>query len=834
MASPNNTVVNAGSGGSITDAVGNVWTITPSNQIAINGTVDPVTNNVLQLAYVNGVVWQYTGYGLWYSYSSADGSWTESATSPLPAAPPPSSTPSPNNTVVNAGSGGSITDSLGNVWTITPSGQIAINGAVDPVTNNVLQLAYVSNVVWQYTGYDIWYSYSATDGTWTESATSPLPVGTPPTAPVLTAGTATQSSVPLAWTNAGAAVYQVQYKQHSSSTWLIFAAATAALSTTVTGLAPATSYDFWVIATNNAGAAPSNQITAITASIAVVPVAPSAPTGVTASNVKGTSIDLSWTASTGTPPITYQPRYQGHVVNQVSPSYAVATPGAGSITDAHATTWAVTSAGQITVNGVVDSQTGSVRRIIYISGQIWQFTPFGWYRKTLPSDTWAFDSAGPVSPSGTIVTDTTGVLIDANGYVVQLTAGGQIKVDGVIDGVTGSVTQIEYFGTQIWQDTPFGWYRKTLPSGTWIPSVNAPGVVTAGSTPTILGAQLGDPGFDTQHGPFDAFRSAMGEAPALFTTYFTPPADDYKRNPDFSLVLDGNGNPIPARADWSLLPYWDNSANWSSYGINVLNGYTGAAPITIPLAGVAMAQFFDTADSDFAAIARGDWDVRFDRSYAQYKSHGFTTIFVRPGFEMNGDWFPWSVRKDNSNAGAFAAAFRRIATHAYDWGAANGVTMKTCWNPGYMGDGAPGNRPDYTLFYPGDDYVDHIGIDTYGLCSGVADNGPLLTFSDNYHFGLDDAIKFCIAHGKPLCFPEIGVGTGETTFQKNVRTRMLQSPDCKVSFVSIWDQPTGCGDNRGISAEWSGGSVPLGSTETAAGNAWKSMFQDIRATNGPW
>jgi hypothetical protein len=191
MASPNNTVVNAGSGGSITDSLGNVWTITFANQIAINGTVDPVTNNVLQLAYVNGVVWQYTGYGLWYSYSNADGSWTESATSPLPAAPPPSSTPSPNNTVVNAGSGGSITDSTGNVWTITPSGQIAVNGAVDPVTNNVLQLAYVSNVVWQYTGYDIWYSYSATDGTWTESATSPLPVGTPPTAPTLTAGIAT-------------------------------------------------------------------------------------------------------------------------------------------------------------------------------------------------------------------------------------------------------------------------------------------------------------------------------------------------------------------------------------------------------------------------------------------------------------------------------------------------------------------------------------------------------------------------------------------------------------------------------------------------------------------
>jgi hypothetical protein len=820
MASPNNTVVNAGSGGSITDSVGNVWTITFAGQIAINGTVDPVTNNVLQLAYVNGVVWQYTGYGLWYSYSNADGSWTESATSPLPAAPAPSSTPSPNNTVINAGSGGSITDSTGNVWTITPSGQIAVNGAVDPVTNNVLQLAYVSNVVWQYTGYDIWYSYSATDGTWTESATSPLPVGTPPTAPTLTAGIATQNSVPLTWTNAGGGViYQVQFKQHSATTWSIFTAATASLSATVTGLAASTSYDFWVVATNTAGAVASNQITAITAAPAAVIVPPSAPTGVVASNVRGTSVDLSWTASTGTAPITYQPRYQGHVANPVSTNYAVATPGAGSITDTHSTTWAVTSSGQITVNGAVDSSTGSVARILYVNGVIWQIAPpFGWYKKTLPSDTWTFDSAGPVSPNATIVSDTTGVLVDANGYVVQLTAGGQIKVDGVIDGVTNGVTQIEYFGGQIWQLAFGGWYRKTLPTGTWVPSANAPGVVGAGTTPVLLGAQLSDPAAEQpSHTYFDQFRSALGEGPTVFTTYAIP--DECKR--------DGNGYCIGA-ADWSPVGIWQDVANYSAHGINVMNGWSGAAPVTIPLVGLTMAQFANayghSADQDFAAIQSGAWDYRLDAIYQAYVDHGFTTIYSRPGFEMNGDWFAWSVRPDNSNAAAFAATFRHIANHAYNWASAHGITIKMVWNPGYLGDAGSQARPDYTLFYPGDAYVDHIGIDTYGTCSGVGDNGPLLTFPTNNYFGLDDAIKMSIAKGKPLCFPEIGCGPGETTFQNNVRTRMIRSPDCKVSFVSIWDQPTGCGNYP--SGWWS--------TDGNSGAAWKAMFNAIRDTNGPW
>src|SRR6185437_5641062 len=51
---------------------------------------------------------------------------------PTPAATPTATpTPSPNDTMVLAGSSGSVTDAGGNAWTITSGGQVAVNGTAD-------------------------------------------------------------------------------------------------------------------------------------------------------------------------------------------------------------------------------------------------------------------------------------------------------------------------------------------------------------------------------------------------------------------------------------------------------------------------------------------------------------------------------------------------------------------------------------------------------------------------------------------------------------------------------------------------------------------------------
>jgi hypothetical protein len=84
-ASPDQTVV-TGTAAAITDASGNAWTITAGGQVAANGTADPSTNNVIQLDYVNGEIWQENTSSLWWSKTTPAGTWAAGpGTGPLPA-----------------------------------------------------------------------------------------------------------------------------------------------------------------------------------------------------------------------------------------------------------------------------------------------------------------------------------------------------------------------------------------------------------------------------------------------------------------------------------------------------------------------------------------------------------------------------------------------------------------------------------------------------------------------------------------------------------------------------------------------------------------------------
>lgn len=86
--SPNDSVVVPGGPvASFTDNQLNVWTITAAGTIAINGLVDSVTHGVVELAWVNGVIWQLNNLGNWYWKTSLAAPWQGSTRiSPLPGA----------------------------------------------------------------------------------------------------------------------------------------------------------------------------------------------------------------------------------------------------------------------------------------------------------------------------------------------------------------------------------------------------------------------------------------------------------------------------------------------------------------------------------------------------------------------------------------------------------------------------------------------------------------------------------------------------------------------------------------------------------------------------
>ncbi len=175
--SANDTVVK-GTAGAIIDASGNKWTINAAGQVAVNGTADATTANVIELAYVNGTIWQENSSKLWWGETQPNAAWSPAAgtaTSPLPPPPP---TASANDTMVLAGASTAITDASGNKWTINAAGQVAVNGTADTTTANVTELAYVNKAVWQENASMLWWGKTSPTAAWapgTGTSTSPLP-----------------------------------------------------------------------------------------------------------------------------------------------------------------------------------------------------------------------------------------------------------------------------------------------------------------------------------------------------------------------------------------------------------------------------------------------------------------------------------------------------------------------------------------------------------------------------------------------------------------------------------------------------------------------------------
>lgn len=174
-----NTLVTAG--GSLIDKAGHTWTITSDGRVAVDGVADPLTANVVALAWCSGVLWQQNATAKWYNSLGA-GAWAGGGlVSPMPGQAPPGGPVSPDNTLVTGG--GSLTDAGGHIWTITLDGRVAVDGVADPLTANVIALAWCSGVLWQQNQANKWYN-SLGGGAWAGGTlTSPMPGANPPDPP---------------------------------------------------------------------------------------------------------------------------------------------------------------------------------------------------------------------------------------------------------------------------------------------------------------------------------------------------------------------------------------------------------------------------------------------------------------------------------------------------------------------------------------------------------------------------------------------------------------------------------------------------------------------------
>jgi hypothetical protein len=196
-------------------------------------------------------------------------------------------------------------------------------------------------------------------------------------------------------------------------------------------------------------------------------------------------------------------------------------------------------------------------------------------------------------------------------------------------------------------------------------------------------------------------------------------------------------------------------------------------------------------DDCAAGVFDGHWTELATRLVAR----GLADTIVRPGWEFNGDWYPWASRDREAE---YASCFRHVAQ-----------TMRTVagghfsylWNPAIGKD-----RSSAEKAYPGDAYVDFVGVDLYDT-SWTANTYPLApgatleqriqiqrrTWSED-HEDLRFWVKFATTHGRPLAIPEWGLsersdghGGGDNTYFIDRVLQFIGDPANRVAFAMYFD-----------------------------------------------
>lgn len=149
-----------------------------------------------------------------------------------------------------------------------------------------------------------------------------------------------------------------------------------------------------------------------------------------------------------------------------------------------------------------------------------------------------------------------------------------------------------------------------------------------------------------------------------------------------------------------------------------------------------------------AEAAKGTYDANYVQA-AKQLAMSFpdqAEIHIRTGWEFNGDWMNWAAKGKEAD---FIGAYRDFVT------AFRSVSDKFVfeWTPGL---GNKGMNPEAA--YPGDKYVDIIGMDFY-YDTDWNTSDPVKAFNQKVtqQYGLQWQADFAAAHGKQMAIAEWGV-----------------------------------------------------------------------------
>ena len=157
-------------------------------------------------------------------------------------------------------------------------------------------------------------------------------------------------------------------------------------------------------------------------------------------------------------------------------------------------------------------------------------------------------------------------------------------------------------------------------------------------------------------------------------------------------------------------------------------------------------------------------------------------IWIRWGHEMNGNWYPWSVSNNGSDAQMWSKAYRHIHDRFARAGASN-VRWVWCFNAQSVPDAG---WNDAAKTYPGNDYVDAVAIDGYNF-------GTTTAHSRWQSFERIFARPIALANrnwpDKPLWIGETGCATtgGDKVEWLRQMDKSLRGPFSRVESVTWFE-----------------------------------------------
>jgi hypothetical protein len=146
-----------------------------------------------------------------------------------------------------------------------------------------------------------------------------------------------------------------------------------------------------------------------------------------------------------------------------------------------------------------------------------------------------------------------------------------------------------------------------------------------------------------------------------------------------------------------------------------------------------------------ADVANGLHDRQFEAA-ARAISAAQPKAIIRLGWELNLSSMEWFAKDHEAD---YIAAFRRVVGIFRRYSG----EFRYDWCPGWGPQDTPAD-----LAYPGDDVVDYIGLDVYDYKYEGSPEERWNTFYMKAPFGLEWHRDFAASHGKPMSYPEWGVG----------------------------------------------------------------------------